>query len=301
MSFFFSNFLLTLGLFAVLSLTYRLFKDYEVSGLLVQYSLWIYLFLMLIEGNLQFFTYLVVFEFSTLFCRDILDKFTYCFLLTLFFGIVWFGIFIYFYVKRNCSKHLEYFFDNVNGSLVGVMYIVFNFGIRNVLLGAAHFFFEDDYSQKIGVLMFLELSFLALNVGLIWKDNYNQRQDHTKETKESTKKTKESSGRHTRSKKVIISKTKILLDGVTSGMLRIVLIATFMLSSEEMSAEVNELYIKISILLTYSLLIAYLLAILHSIIEILVDLVVFLKVWYSKFDDEDTNVVTVRTIKPKKP
>lgn len=84
-------------------------------------------------------------------------------------------------------------------------------------------------------------------------------------------------------------------------MLRIVLIATFMLSSEEMSAEVNELYIKISILLTYSLLIAYLLAILHSIIEILVDLVVFLKVWYSKFDDEDTNVVTVRTIKPKKP
>jgi hypothetical protein len=99
-------------MFLLLRLCFNRLKRFEISVLLREYSFWPSLFLMLMEGNLQYFIYLLMFDISSLVSNRFSAKIIYVLTLGVAFLIIVFSIWIFFYVKRAFGRLVKYFLTN---------------------------------------------------------------------------------------------------------------------------------------------------------------------------------------------
>ena len=88
--------LITILVFLTCRFLFFLLFNFKVSIFLRQYSFWPYLAIILMDGNLQFISYLVAFEFRYLFFADFPNKLLTVWVLSTFFAILVFAIGSYF-------------------------------------------------------------------------------------------------------------------------------------------------------------------------------------------------------------
>ena len=107
MSFIFSNLIITFGMFCVLRLIFTLLdklKFEKMSLFLKEYSFWITLYVMLTEGNIQYFTYLLCFEIDSIFSFTFVEKINNVCVITLPLLFLFLSIFVYFQISQVKNK-----------------------------------------------------------------------------------------------------------------------------------------------------------------------------------------------------
>lgn len=157
--------------FVLLRWGFRLLFHYRVSILLRPFSFLIYLSPLLLEGNLQYF-FFVMFSQSYLgFSLSPKDKLLAVFSYLLYFVILWFSVvscFLAYYFSRKLSK---YILDNWRSRFTGLLgYSVTN-AVRMVVFAAIHNFLRFDYDLQLKLLMAAEGCYIGFLVYAIraWK------------------------------------------------------------------------------------------------------------------------------------
>jgi hypothetical protein len=120
-----------------------LFKKFKFKfgHLLKQFNYWALLISIFLEGNVQFFIYLLTFELKYLFKLEFIQCFnSYLIILSGFFIIFFVSTLLYMF-KYLYSKEAECLLDNVNNLIKGIIYLTLTNGWRNIFLGAAHALF----------------------------------------------------------------------------------------------------------------------------------------------------------------
>jgi hypothetical protein len=122
-------------LFALCRTAFRLLYRYPLSKLFRKFDFWLFLPIVLFEGNIE--------QFSFFLTRDLVNVFAFSFSQKLIkVAVVFFGFVV---VVFSCSVYLlsyiayrrlnAYFMDNNKNSLIGIGILIFQNGLRNLLLG----------------------------------------------------------------------------------------------------------------------------------------------------------------------
>lgn len=123
---------------------------------------------MLLEDNLQLFSYLGFRNFTFLHSTEIYGKINGAVSVVLFFLVVVYACCFYFltpYLYKGLSK---YFLDNINPNKRGAYFcMTLIYGMRPVLRGAIHAFYEENALQLallggLDIVVFLVLSYLQI-------------------------------------------------------------------------------------------------------------------------------------------
>jgi len=136
----------------LLKIVFERLKVYRASIFLREYSFWINLLIVSLNGNVQCFSYLLTFEINSLFSRKWSQKLMGLFALVVFFVLVFLCSFLFFYTRRKYRKLNKYFMDNANPGLRGAVFMLVWFSLRNIGLGVFHFLFESNYYTKLACI-----------------------------------------------------------------------------------------------------------------------------------------------------
>lgn len=123
--------------------------QFRISSAFKQFTLWLYFMFMCLEGNIQFFSYLLGFEINTISHQTLFEK-------GLTVSVLIFGFFFIFFIVTLPYLALWFYqeiaqilYDNCKSSQAGIFYISINFGLRNIFLGMIHIFLRKSYIPKI--------------------------------------------------------------------------------------------------------------------------------------------------------
>jgi hypothetical protein len=125
-------------MFFLMRFLFKLCFNFEISLLFRQYSFYAYLVLMLIEGNIEEFSYLFISELFTLFSFSFTDKISQVLMIGFFFFFIFAILSSYLIFKSTFNKLAKYFYDNCDTSIFGTVYLTITNGIFNFCLGSAH-------------------------------------------------------------------------------------------------------------------------------------------------------------------
>ena len=124
--------------FFLLNRLFYCFFNYSVSQYVRIFSFWGFLYQMLIESNIEYFTFLAFRNFQTMFSFRFADK-LYLVGFVLFFYFVAAGsIGSYFLYKYFYSKLSKYFMTNVYRVKGAILIMTFIYGIRPFIKGIIH-------------------------------------------------------------------------------------------------------------------------------------------------------------------
>ena len=165
LSFLSTNFILSLTLYTLFFVIFRALFAYKVSVIFRPYSFWPYFFFLLMEGNLQMLTFYLASILRLNFFFLPLQKAAAALAYALLFSVVLFAVGGYLLVYRSIKKLIKYFADNVNGSFQIAIYLLIEFGFKNLSLGLVHSLFrrKDQLFEQLGSLFAIELLCLANN------------------------------------------------------------------------------------------------------------------------------------------
>ena len=124
---------------------------------------------MLFDGNIQSFSYNLMFDSCNLMSFNPKEKILNGSALLMFWVIIMYmasGIFLLLYFYRNSAN---YFYENYKRSLPGLFMLFFHKGFMNFALGSVHFILENHYNMKLLVLSLIEGIFIVLTLLLISK------------------------------------------------------------------------------------------------------------------------------------
>ena len=124
--------------FLLLRFSFKLLFNYRISIFLRPFSFLIFLSPMLLDGNLQYFCFLLFSQISKGFSLSPRDKILNVINYLIYFFIIWFSvvsIFLCYYLSRKCSKYiLNNWRTRINGL---ISYSVTN-AVRMLVFGAVH-------------------------------------------------------------------------------------------------------------------------------------------------------------------
>jgi hypothetical protein len=163
-NFFLSNMIIIVGMFLILRMLFFLLFKYRISIFFRQYSFWPYLVVILLDGNLQFASFLVGFELKWLFAHSISNKILTIWLLIIFFFIFTFSIGSYFFFRYFYDGLAKYFMESMGNSNSAAFYMLIHYGVRNILSGFLHSIDDQFYKSKIMALLLTEIAFLAFSI-----------------------------------------------------------------------------------------------------------------------------------------
>jgi hypothetical protein len=144
--------LLTFFLFRIL---FFLLYNFKFSVLLRAFSFSGYFFLMVIEGNISYFTYLFVSDFKMLYYLNYSGYALNYLTISLFFLFFIFFLsnsIIFFIIYR---KKSEYLFANIKPFFKSAEFITI-FMMRNILVGSINILLQDNFKNQIVCLICLE-------------------------------------------------------------------------------------------------------------------------------------------------
>jgi hypothetical protein len=160
------NFFFVLLVFLLLRLTRKILKRCKTGKCLKAFSSFVYLAPMLLEGNLQYFLFLMFAQIQEAFSLNLKDKgFTvagYFF----YFLVLWLAVasvFLAYYMRRSFSKHI---LDNWRSRVYGLLTYSMTNVFRMLLFGALHALLRKD-SAQLPILLGAEaayVSFLILSM-----------------------------------------------------------------------------------------------------------------------------------------
>ena len=141
------NLLFTLAAFALLRWGFRLLRRYRVSKLLRPFSLLVYLAPLLLDGNLQYFFFLLFAQVRMGFSLNPRDKALNVLNYLVFFFVVWLSVvscFLAYWLTRRLS---EYILDNWRVRVRGLLSFSLANASRMLVFGALHSLLRDHWAQ----------------------------------------------------------------------------------------------------------------------------------------------------------
>lgn len=102
LNFFTSNIFIILLFYILGRILFKIFSNYKISIFFRKYSFIIFLPIMILEGNLQYMTYLFGFEMKTLFFNSFLNKFLSAIVLIINFFFIYCGITVFWLIRHYC-------------------------------------------------------------------------------------------------------------------------------------------------------------------------------------------------------
>lgn len=155
------NLIFVLGGFALLRFGFNLLFQYRISIFLRPFSFLIYLCPLLLDGNLQYF-FFVMFSQSYLgFSLNPKDKLLNVVSIILFFISFWFSIiscFLAYYLSRKLSK---YILDNWRSRINGLLGYSLSNAARMIVFAAIHNFLRFDSDAQLKLLMAAEITYIG--------------------------------------------------------------------------------------------------------------------------------------------
>ena len=118
-------------------LFFLLFR-FEISKFLRPYSFWLIIFDILIQNNIEFFTFLSFRAIETMFSFDFFTKFINCFTMIFFFIVVVCVTLSYLLYHYKYGKLARYFLSNMYRFPSSYILMIFIFGVRPFLKGVVH-------------------------------------------------------------------------------------------------------------------------------------------------------------------
>lgn len=140
----------------------KVFSSSKLKKLFEEYRLWPFLFIIIMEGNLQYFGYILTYDLLNFFTSNFLHKIINLLVIFIGFILLVFGGFIYLFVKGSYSDKNIPLFGNFRNSLIGVSMLIITSNLRNLVLGVLHMLFEEKYYVKVGCLLLAEVIFVFL-------------------------------------------------------------------------------------------------------------------------------------------
>lgn len=122
---------------------------------------------MFLGGNIQFLSYLFITETDTLFSFELSGKINLILVIVIFFSLLIFCTGAFLIMKAYYGDQIKYLLDNVPTDLKGTIYFGSIFGFRSMLLGFVHAYFDSRYQVKVGMLFFIEISFMTYSFVLL--------------------------------------------------------------------------------------------------------------------------------------
>lgn len=146
------NITCAIGVFLVLKWLFRFCFNLKVSIFLRPFSFWLYLGPILVEGNLQFFFFLMFSQSFLGFSLNSVDKYLTTTSFVLFFLFFWYAFSSYFFYFNLYKRLAKYFFDNWRCRLSGTFMIFFTNSLRNFMMAAVHSLARNHYQLQLTLL-----------------------------------------------------------------------------------------------------------------------------------------------------
>ena len=141
------NLFFVLIFFLLLRWGFRLLKKCKISKLLRPFSMGVYLTPLLLDGNLQYFCFLLFSQTSLGFSLNPRDKFLNVLNYLFYFVIIWVSVvscFLAYWLSRRLAKYL---LDNWRTKLYGLLAYSLTNTVRMLILGALHSLLRSHPTQ----------------------------------------------------------------------------------------------------------------------------------------------------------
>jgi len=122
--------MLMIAIFLAFRVMFFVLFNYRISLFLRQFSLWVFLFIMITDGNIQYLSYLFGFEMNHLFNFTFANKMSSVMVLILYFFLFIFSTCSFFLIRNYYGKLAKYLFDNAMTSHNGTLYLLAQIGYR---------------------------------------------------------------------------------------------------------------------------------------------------------------------------
>ena len=157
------NLFFVVAAFLLLRWGFKLLFKYRISILLRPFSILITLSPMLLDGNLQYFCFLLFSQISMGFSLNPKDKALTALNYLIYFFIIWFSVvscFLCYYLNKKLTK---YILDNWRTRVFGLLAYSLTNAIRMLVFGAIHSLLRTSYWQ-LPLLLGFELVYAAFFV-----------------------------------------------------------------------------------------------------------------------------------------
>ncbi len=150
--------------FLALKILFKAFFNYRISLIIREYSFNLFLFVMLMEGNLESFAYFLMYDLRELNSLDYFEK--RMSILTVLVSVLFFlYIFLsYFIIKIVEKDNARYFFDNYHTNNYSIALMSSQMNVFSFFLGMCHIMLEKSYSSQLMVLFLLEICYVWMGL-----------------------------------------------------------------------------------------------------------------------------------------
>ncbi len=124
--------------FIILRVFYFLSFKYKISHFFQEYSFKLFFIVMLMEGNLESFSYYFIFDCLNLHHHNPFQKCLNFLTLFCFFCFCWYVASWYFIIKVTEKEDSKYFFGNYHSNFISMLHLTFESNMLNLCLGACH-------------------------------------------------------------------------------------------------------------------------------------------------------------------
>ena len=135
---------------------YLLF-NFKISIFLRPYSFWWIIFELLIQNNVEFFSFLCFRNTLTPFSLDLPTKMLQVLMILMFFLVTVGAFSIYWIYYKEYGKLAKYFLQNMFRFKTSYVLMIVTFGVRPFLKGAVHALLYENWELQIYLLISVEL------------------------------------------------------------------------------------------------------------------------------------------------
>jgi hypothetical protein len=139
-------------IFLVFRLFFKLFFNNKISKVFREYTFNCYFFFTLLDGNMQFFTYICSNQLQTLFHFSILSKITNLMFAFVLFLFIQASLTIYFMLNYFYKNQAIYFMDNNKNTIYSIFLLIIISSIRNIPIAVISSFSSNYYTNLINLL-----------------------------------------------------------------------------------------------------------------------------------------------------
>lgn len=163
---------ITLILFSVGFLFFKLLYRKRISLIFRQYSLLCYFFYVFIDGRIEIMTFYFTSEALLLYSSSFLHKLQVVAIIYSYFLVFFFALTSMMLYRSTYGKLLKYVFHNCKKPLSSTPYMTISFGIYNIMLGFIHRLLLSYPLAQLYLLITVEMAHLTFIIVLLFRKFY---------------------------------------------------------------------------------------------------------------------------------
>jgi hypothetical protein len=163
------DFPVTLAIFSLGFILFRLFFRYRVSIVFRQYSLLGYFFCILLDGKIEIITFFFLSEALLLTSTSFLQKGQTVAIIFSYFMVFFFAVASMLIYRAAYRKMLKYVYENCRQPLSSSLYMSFSFGLYNIGLGFLHRLLLSTPMMQLYLLIAFEILYLTVLLYLLFR------------------------------------------------------------------------------------------------------------------------------------